>query len=361
MNTRQTLATGALLCGLFSTSALAAGIQASLSLEQNYFSGDQDIFVTVTLTNEEKVPVKVLKWYTAADDVEESLFKVSVNSEHREYLGAHYKRPAPSKKDYINLKAGESVSYRVELSALYDMSQTGDYQVSFDVASAQLFTPNPGQEKKMARLGVDGIHSKTVNFYVEGREFKSSVQGAKPDSGTTENGITYTGRCSNTQKSSIQSGLNAAKSMAADAKNYLVNYNSSSRDQSVRYNTWFGSYTSSRWNSVTGNFSNIDSALNTQSLTFDCSCKKSYFAYVYPTQPYKIYLCNAFWSAPTSGTDSKGGTIVHETSHFNIVAGTDDIVYGQSGAKSLAQSNPAQAIQNADSHEYFAENTPKQN
>jgi peptidyl-Lys metalloendopeptidase len=41
-----------------------------------------------------------------------------------------------------------------------------------------------------------------------------------------------------------------------------------------------------------------------------------------------------------------------------VVAGTDDVVYGQTGAKNLANSNPGQAIQNADSHEYFAENTP---
>jgi len=47
-------------------------------------------------------------------------------------------------------------------------------------------------------------------------------------------------------------------------------------------------------------------------------------------------------------------------SHFNVVAGTDDVVYGQSGAKSLAISDPNKAIQNADSHEYFAENTPSQ-
>jgi peptidyl-Lys metalloendopeptidase len=147
--------------------------------------------------------------------------------------------------------------------------------------------------------------------------------------------------------------------MAANSKSYLQGTND--KAGSVRYNTWFGNYDASRWNTVTGNFSNIDSTLNNEALTFDCSCKKSYFAYVYPTQPYKIYMCNAFWSAPTSGTDSKGGTIIHETSHFNIVAGTDDVVYGQSGAKSLAISNPAQAIQNADSHEYFAENTPFQN
>ena len=48
-------------------------------------------------------------------------------------------------------------------------------------------------------------------------------------------------------------------------------------------------------------------------------------------------------------------------SHFNAVAGTDDHVYGQSSARSLAISNPADALDNADNHEYFAENTPFQN
>ena len=48
-------------------------------------------------------------------------------------------------------------------------------------------------------------------------------------------------------------------------------------------------------------------------------------------------------------------------SHFDVVAGTDDVVYGQTGARSLAISDPAKAITNADSHEYFAENNPAQN
>jgi peptidyl-Lys metalloendopeptidase len=79
---------------------------------------------------------------------------------------------------------------------------------------------------------------------------------------------------------------------------------------------------------------------------------------VYPSQPYTIYVCKAFWSAPMTGTDSKAGTLVHEMSHFTVVAGTDDWVYGQAGAASLATSDPAKAIDNADSHEYFGENTP---
>ncbi len=55
------------------------------------------------------------------------------------------------------------------------------------------------------------------------------------------------------------------------------------------------------------------------------------------------------------GRDSKAGTLIHEISHFNVVAGTGDIVYGASGAHNLAVTSPNQAIRNADNHEYFAE------
>jgi peptidyl-Lys metalloendopeptidase len=73
-----------------------------------------------------------------------------------------------------------------------------------------------------------------------------------------------------------------------------------------------------------------------------------------------MWLCNAFWNAPATGTDSKAGTIVHESSHWTAAGGTGDYAYGQSAAKSLATSNPNNAVMNADSHEYFAENTPFQ-
>jgi peptidyl-Lys metalloendopeptidase len=39
---------------------------------------------------------------------------------------------------------------------------------------------------------------------------------------------------------------------------------------------------------------------------------------------------------------------------------TQDYAYGQSSAKSLAKSNPSEAVMNADNHEYFAENNPTQ-
>jgi peptidyl-Lys metalloendopeptidase len=126
----------------------------------------------------------------------------------------------------------------------------------------------------------------------------------------------------------------------------------------TRYTKWFGAVDSSRVATIKSHFAALKDAFATKPITVDCGCKKTYYAYVYPTQPYTIYVCKAFWTAPMTGTDSKGGTLVHEMSHFNVVAGTDDWVYGQSGAASLAISDPAKAIDNADSHEYFGENTP---
>ena len=54
----------------------------------------------------------------------------------------------------------------------------------------------------------------------------------------------------------------------------------------------------------------------------------------------------------------KAGTLIHEASHFIRNGGTEDYAYGQSAARALARTNSNLAIFNADSHEYFAENSP---
>jgi peptidyl-Lys metalloendopeptidase len=82
------------------------------------------------------------------------------------------------------------------------------------------------------------------------------------------------------------------------------------------------------------------------------------YASANPNQPYKINLCNVFWTAPLAGTDSQGGTLIHEMSHFNVCAGTNDNAYRQTACQSLATTNPTKALDNADNHEYFAENNP---
>jgi peptidyl-Lys metalloendopeptidase len=52
------------------------------------------------------------------------------------------------------------------------------------------------------------------------------------------------------------------------------------------------------------------------------------------------------------------GTVIHEMTHFTNTADTDDYAYGQTNSRNLAINLPDLAINNADNHEYIAENTP---
>ncbi|MES2319283.1 MAG: M35 family metallo-endopeptidase [Pseudomonadota bacterium] len=349
----------AALAACFSAHAGSNGVTVSIAPEKNSLKQDDDVRMRVTITNTSSSPQYVLKWHTPFNGIEDSIFAVTRDGVAVPYLGRHYKRGAPTAKDYYVLKPGASHTSTVELSAVYDMTVTGDYAVKYQAASANLFMPKADAKGMMtAAVAGDGmgeLASAPVSMWVEGihaRGTKVDAADFKQAGTVSPMGLSFSG-CTSSQSSTITSAISAAKTMANGSVNYL-----NAGTQGTRYKKWFGTYSSTRYATARSHFTAIKSAFDTKNVVVDCSCKQSYYAYVYPTQPYKIYVCNAFWSAPMSGTDSKGGTLVHEMSHFNAVAATDDNAYGQSAAASLAISNPTKALDNADSHEYFGENTP---
>ena len=338
-----------LLIALLLASAVGAapkdGAAVSLSVAQSEFNSTEDVLVTVTIANPTNHTVRVLRWFTPTNGVEESLFAVTRDGEPVAYIGAHYKRPAATGKDYVSLKAGESITGTVNLGDYYDLSQSGQYEVFYAVAAFNLF-----DEKGNAFKFRDSLTSEKVSLTVEGRapKGKPTPPPTPPPGGNSFNA------CSAEQQNLLVQARNQAKVYASESRNYLTRRKS----ETPRYLEWFGAFTSTRHDIVKNNFVAISGAFDNAGITFDCKCKQKYYAYVYADRPYNIYLCQAFWSAPLAGTDSKAGTLIHEMSHFNVVAGTDDVVYGQAGARNLADTNPDLAITNADSHEYFAENTP---
>lgn len=387
----------ALLTALLVTSVAGAaqkgGASVNLSVEQGGFDSSQDVFVTVTISNPTNEPVKVLKWFTPIDGVEEPLFAVTRDGQPVEYLGPHYKRPAAAEKDYLTLNSGESISSTVNLGEYYDLSLSGQYEITYAVASFHLYS-----EKGNAFKSKEVLTSEKVSIGVDAR-FKptrtpvgptSTPSGATPTSPAptstpgsgggkptrtpvgptstpgnptaTPSGPTATPgggsisftSCSATRQSTLITAHSNATAYATESENYLYSISSGTS----RYVEWFGAFTTSRFNLARAHFTAISNAFDTAPVVYDCSCTQSYYAYVYPNQPYKIYLCNAFWTAPMTGTDSKAGTLIHEMSHFTVVADTDDFVYGQTAARNLAINNPDNAVRNADNHEYFAENTP---
>mmetsp|Transcript_9474 Transcript_9474/g.13721 ORF Transcript_9474/g.13721 Transcript_9474/m.13721 type:complete len:141 (+) Transcript_9474:1531-1953(+) len=130
-----------------------------------------------------------------------------------------------------------------------------------------------------------------------------------------------------------------------------------SLNTNTRYTEWFGLDTLSvNVNIIKTHFTAIKDVFLKAEMRFDCTCTDpGVYAYVFTDDAYKIYLCGAFWSAPANGYDSKMGTLVHEASHFTVVAGTNDWAYGQSNCLNLAKTDASKAVTNADSHEYFCE------
>lgn len=319
-------------------------LQVSLSVDEAVLSAQDDVAVTLTFVNTSSEPVQLLKWHIGDGGIQDHLFEVTRDGEPVEYLGACAKRVAPRAEDYITLAPGESLTRTLPLSEEYDLSQDGDYTIRYDVGSVH------SHGSMISNVSL--LQSNDLGLWIQGRP-SARLEAAQKQQSPTE-ALSYT-NCSSTQQSSISSANSSAISYANGAYNYL---NSTTPSGTQRYKTWFGTYSSTNWNTAKSHFNSIKNGFS-QSVVVDCSCTDSgTYAYVYPSQPYKIYVCGAFWSAPTTGTDSKAGTLVHEMSHFTVVAATDDWAYGQTAAKNLAISSPTKALDNADNHEYFAENTP---
>ncbi|KXN83042.1 Peptidyl-Lys metalloendopeptidase [Leucoagaricus sp. SymC.cos] len=247
---------------------------------------------------------------------------------------------AAAQKAYTTLAPGESVNVDHDLFSTYDFTDAGEGAYSF--AAHNLFYAVDDSDQ-ITTLAAD---SEGCTSHVSGK--LSAAGAAQVGRRATFNG------CSDSQQSDIDSAIPAAQSYASEAKSYISSHTSATS----RYTTWFGTYTDARHNTTESLLSHINGN-NMTSFTYDCTCAKGdVFAYVYPDNFGHIYLCGAFWRAPNTGTDSKGGTLVHEAAHFIVNGGASDHVYGQDGCKSLATSDPDRAVDNAESYEYFVENNP---
>lgn len=137
------------------------------------------------------------------------------------------------------------------------------------------------------------------------------------------------------------------------------------------YIRWFGRHSAGHARIVTQNLTAIDLALGAEALTLVCprvgeeDCSFDTFANVWPDEPFVINLCPAFFRMPSIdgfGQRSQGfqngtreGTIIHEVSHFTVIAGTDDECYSRRICSNMARIDPRRAIRNADSYQYFVE------
>lgn len=349
----------AVLCGASSASAAPRGLNATIDTDKAFLSGAESAFVRVTLRNDSEADLYVPYWQTALRGVHADLFDVRLNGKPVAYVGRLYKRGTPQAEDYVRIPAGREVTTEVDLSRYYDLSRTGEHSIRYRVP-VQDSLSGAGTNIAMV-LGLRDLESNVLYVAVErderGRFVQELSQNAGSGLGNAVGEYVAPGyvSCTSSRQSTLLTALGNAESISLKARDYLNNLPSASRPTDTAYRTWFGAYDSSRYSTVQSHFTSIYGAFNTKKVDFYCDCTDSSYAYVYTNQPYKIHLCNAFWNAPNLGIDSKAGTLVHEMSHFTVVAGTSDYAYGTSACQNLANKKPTRAINNADSHEYFAE------
>jgi peptidyl-Lys metalloendopeptidase len=367
---RKQIFGAALACLVAAAPAMAgslgsAALATHLAMEKAELTMADGVNMRFVLANQGADDLLVLKWKTPLAGFESDIFVVERDGERVAYTGRLAKRAAPRATDYVRIPGGASVSTTFDLSAVYDMRQPGNYTVRYEAAGIDVVREDYRRGQTVLSM-VDALESNTAAVTLSGMAVRVEEQGIE----TAPAGVggnkaltpTYL-NCSNSNISSIGSSLTNAQNYATNAYNFLVGLPVASRTGDPRYTTWFGAYTSSRYSTVQTHYNSLKNAFAGQAFQLDCDCASdnSLYAFVYSNQPYHVHLCGAFFAAPATGTDSKAGTLVHETSHFTVVAGTNDYAYGQTACKKLATKTPNKAINNADSHEYFAENTPALN
>jgi peptidyl-Lys metalloendopeptidase len=139
------------------------------------------------------------------------------------------------------------------------------------------------------------------------------------------------------------------------------------------YRRWFGPYSKANAEIARTTLKAIYSTILTGQIRVIClnasddGCEDDTYAFVYPDEAFVVNICPQYFELPTMISDApdsaamengtREGTILHEVSHFIRVAGTDDFWYSRETCEIEAQTDPRSAIRNADSYQYFAEDT----
>ncbi|KAG8812283.1 hypothetical protein FRC17_002104 [Serendipita sp. 399] len=276
----------ATISALLAISGVQAGPSLGLSVGGSASVQDVDNFrITATLTNtgDETLTLYADPRSALSSFPANSFAITGADGALVPFVGAKAKYLFKSARNFVVLAPGESKTITHDLSASYNFTQVGDYEIE----AVNLFHYQDASGNAVAiTADAPSAHlAKLTGNLVSSTIAKRSMRNYKRAGYKS---------CSSSRQSTIAAAFPYVKSYLSNAVSYLSSHSSTT----TRYSTWF--------------------VLN-----------------MLPSQ-----------------------AIIHESSHFTANGGTQDYAYGQTNAKALAKSNPSKAIMNADSHEYFAENTP---
>ncbi|MGW1374426.1 M35 family metallo-endopeptidase [Streptomyces sp. NPDC002446] len=340
-----------------------------LRTEQPRYRLAEPVLITCELTNVSDRDYRLLDWNSPFESGEVfHYFTVRRDEERVPYDGRCVKRGEPEESSYRLIRAGESLAATDDLTTAYPITAPGTYTVTLDARILDAFVVEPGaplvrQREEHHGFQLDPI-SVTFEVVGEGEPRITVAERVRRELGGPQAPSASLAVAKLAPRTPVLIGGTLAEREAVlRAHENAGVFSESSMHQlmwvagvaNAHSKEWFGAHDAGRYATVQQHYVDISGVVAGQTVTYDLTgtgCQPGWYAYTYKNTR-KIWLCSGFWSAAATGTDSKFGTVVHELSH--AVCSTDDLAYGEAGARNLASTKPPDAIRNADNHEYFTE------
>ena len=349
---RSSLWLSALLLAVLSFNAVKGGpFTVTISTPREQEMGE-DVTCQAVISNNHDEDYYLLKRNTPLEKIRSHIFNVKEGRNTLvEYDGFLFKRGSPTEEEYILVPGKTSVSSKVVMSDAYSFDSPSVYSVQLNtqvlysksLSAAPLSQPLSSNARHFF-LANTGKAPKLTEPEVLRRKVPQEVDAQdlerprfKGDWSRKEKRITRT-----EYEVAYNKSIESASAVDSDPDNY---------------ETWFGTPTNARKNTVRDVYEKIVSDMSNYRMVLNYygeHCTDSTFAYTWYNN-INIVFCKLYFKAPKTGIDSKMGVIIHEFSHN--ASDTDDVsgAYGTTGAKNLAATKPGKAITNADNYEYFSE------
>jgi len=278
-----------------------AGLTTTIEAQKSALGAADDAVVRITYRNDSPADLYLVRWQTALQGSRGTCSRCRWTASRSSTPAASTSGPCRGPRTTCASGRG-AVSADVELSSVYDLSRTGEYSIRYRVALQDALRADSA--KSVGAVAPRTLESNVVFLAVERDERGVAAvetlarleELGRPDKALTPSYVS----CSTTRQGQLVTALNNAQGLAQRSRDYLNAVPTASRSTDPNYKTWFGTYSSGNWSSVTGDYVNIFSAMSTQAFVFYCDCTDSSYAFVYANQPYKVHLCGAFWSAPAT-------------------------------------------------------------
>jgi len=338
-------------------------------------SGDDTKFtLTLTVTNPSQRPITFLKRGTPFEGFVSDSFVVTDSDGNRMgYRGVDAKHARIiNANEYVVLPPGGSVSQLVTIGGVYELKgNDGRYAVTYTAGiewtDGELPTSEATQFCHTRVEKIDkGLNKMAALVKVVGAEAYNARQHRRQsrriaDAHSLRDASRRTGsrRWSHAECSADQ--VSALDLWIKDATQKIDSARSCTECSCAELvDTWFGATTpQSAFALVTEKFDRMrqkmdDSIYNCEADSSSSPvCNGNVYAYVYPTDSsQRIYMCEFTFNYHDYA--EKVQTVIHELSHFNTIANTNDNAYGEQTCYDLAQNSPALARTSADNFGYFA-------